>query len=476
MANSVISTVMVAFSVAALLVLLNALRKLRARGEWSPTATFGAAIAGLTIVFVELFVTYLGEWTKERNAFKSITWVVPPVAHSIMRLVTMLLAIYVTVVFVRRLKRGRTVINLPAVFFLLIEVISAESALLHGDNPFRPLSMVFLAIVLACMVAPRGLGIHIGVGTTCVIAAIASGLTFVIHRDFSVFPCTSDTLTSDKCGLLDFNFRGILENENALAMYLALAMPFVYIGFGSWEGLLLAGYILCLILMTGGRSGMIAGAVTFVALIVLRPNIRTPVAAPIRSGLLYLGLAGMLVVGFAVPFLATDPNAYHGRAGLWMLVREALADSATLTYGTGMMGWQHVRDSGKIDPSASYSVHNEWLQVLYSAGFVGLLLFLACLGFLIWQARPNYTLVIGCVLIPVFVLSVTERPWPIDTSDWLAWAIPAALLSYPAARRRSTENEPKPEGRAGLSSFETAASRNGGPGGRGWPAETGVAG
>lgn len=472
MANSLISTLMVALSAAALLVLLNALRRMRATGEWTGTATFGAIIAGLTITFVELFVTYLGAWTKERNAFKSITWVVPPVAHSIMRLVAIVLVVIVTVVFVRRTKRAHTLINLPAVLFLLIEVISAESALVHGDNPFRPLSVVFLVVVLACTVAPRGLGIHIGVGTLCMVAAIASGFTFVIHHDFSVFSCTADAMTSDKCGLFNFDFRGILENENALAMYLALAMPFVYIGFGSWEGFFLAGYILCLILMTGGRSGMIAGTVTLLALIVLRPNLRHATPTPVRNGVVYIALGGMLVVGFAVPFLTTDPDAFHGRAGLWLLVKDALADPATLTYGTGMLGWQHVRDSGMIDPSASYSVHNQWLQVLYSAGLAGLLLFLACLGVLLWQARPNYTLVIGCVLVPVFVLSVTERPWPLDTSDWLTWAIPAALLSYPAVRRRATDDDPKPDERAGLSTFEKAGARDGG----GWRADTEVAG
>jgi hypothetical protein len=456
MADSITSTAIVALSVVAVLVLLSALRKARARGEWSGTATLGALIVMLTVSFVELFVTYLGKWTKERNAYKSVTWVVPDVAHQAMRLLALLLAVIAAIVFVVRLKRTHTVINLPAALFLLIEVVSAESALLHGDNPFRPLSVVFLAVVLACTVLPRGLGIHIGVGTACMIAAIASGFTFYIHRDFSVFACTTDTLTSDKCGLFNFDFRGILENENALAMYLALAMPFVYIGFGSWEGTALAAYILCLVLMTGGRSGMTAAAVTFLALILLRPTIRKPAAAPIRNSLLYFGLAGALVVGFLTPFLTTDPNAYHGRAGLWIMVRDALSDPATLLYGTGMLGWQHVRDSGLIDPTAAYSVHNQWLQVLYSAGLTGLLLFLATLGVLLWQARPNYSLVIGCVLTPVFVLAVTERPWPIDTSDWLTWAIPAALLSYPVGRRRSNEGDSTSERQEELSPFETA--------------------
>ena len=225
MADPVTSAAIVALTVAALLIFLSALRKARARGEWSGAATLGAMIVLLTISFVELFVTYLGLWDKERNAYKSVTWSVPPMAHGVMRLLALILAVIAAAVFVVRLRRKHTVVNVPAVLFLLIEIVSAESALVHGDNPFRPLSVVFSAVVLACTVAPRGLGIHVGVGTACMIVAIASGFTFYIHRDFSVFACTSDSLTSDKCGLFNFNFRGILENENALAMYLALAMP-----------------------------------------------------------------------------------------------------------------------------------------------------------------------------------------------------------------------------------------------------------
>jgi hypothetical protein len=456
MGESTVTTAMAALTVVAALVLVSALRKSWARGEWTGTAWFGAAIVLLTISTVELFVTFLGKWTKDRNAFKSVTWVVPDVAHAAMRVLVLLLGLCAAVVFVIRLRRGHTVINLPAVLFLLMGVVSAESALVHGDNPFRPLSAVFLVVLLACTVAPRGLGIHLGVGTACMIIAIASGLTFIVHKEFSVFACTTDSLTSDKCGLFNFDFRGVLENGNALAMLLTLAMPFVYVGFGGWEGAALATYVLGLVLMTGGRSGMIAGAITLPALLLLRPNIREPAAAaPVRNGLLNVGLAGLVAVGFLVPFLTTDPTAFHGRAQLWLMVRDALSDPLTVTYGTGMLGWQHVRDSGMIDPTAAYSVHNEWLQVLYSTGLIGSVLFLSALGVLLWQARPKYGLVIGCVLIPVFVLSVTERPWPIDTCDWLIWAIPAALLSYPVARRSSDDN-PRPPRRAQPSTRDTA--------------------
>jgi hypothetical protein len=181
----------------------------------------------------------------------------------------------------------------------------------------------------------------------------------------------------------------------------------------------------------------VAGVVTFLVLILVRPNIRRPTWAPRRTALLYLALAGLFVVGLALPLYTTDPTAYSGRGSLWMIARQALSDPTTLLLGTGIQGWDHVRDAGLISFESLYSVHNQWLQVLYSTGLAGFLLFVTALALLLRQAGRTYSLVLGCVLLPVFMLSMTERPWPIDTADWLIWAVPGALLSYPVARRLS---------------------------------------
>jgi hypothetical protein len=73
--------------------------------------------------------------------------------------------------------------------------------------------------------------------------------------------------------------------------------------------------------------------------------------------------------------------------------------------------------------------------VLHSSGIIGFFFFVAAIVLMLWKARGAYTVVVGCVLVPVFVLSVTERPWVIDSIDWVVWAVPAALLCYPAIRR-----------------------------------------
>ena len=361
-------------------------------------------------------------------------------AHGVMRLLAVILAVIAAAVFVVQLRRKRTVVNIPAVLFLLIEIVSAESALLHGDNPFGR-SVVFLAVVLACTVAPRGLGVHVGVGTACMIVAIASGFTFYIHRDFSVFACTSDSLTSDKCGLFNFNFRGILENErrprdvSRAGDAVRLRRIWIVGGHGSR----------CLHPLSRHDDRRSLGYDRR-----SRDLRRVGHAATATSGSLPPRQCGIacFTSGFRVRCLSasccrTSPRTQMHTTvvpGCGSGVRDTL-HPATLVYGAGMLGWQHVRDSGLIDPTASYSCAQS-----VAAGSVFRWAhwpapFFATLGILVWQARPFYGLVIGCVLIPVFMLGVTERPWPIHTSDWLTWAIPAALLSYPAVRRRSIEGD-----------------------------------
>jgi len=291
-----------------------------------------------------------------------------------------------------------------------------------------------------------------GIGAIGSVAAIASGFTFLVSKDFSVFACTPT-----KCGPMGFNFQGILENENALALYLALAMPFVWIAFDTWEGRWLCAFMVLLAVLTGSRTGAGSAVATFVVLLLTRPSIRRPSAAPIRTRLLYGGLAALAVVGIALPFTVSDPSAYHARAYIWLLARDGISDPGGLLYGRGVLGWQHVAESGLLQNSETYSVHNQWLQVLFSTGLIGFALYVAVLAVLLWRARGAYSLVAGCVLTPVFVISVTEQPWPIDTTVWLTWVIPGALLCYPDLWRRRAASDRQPA----LVSAEPAPSSSG---------------
>jgi hypothetical protein len=437
MVDEFTSYMIVAISAVALLVFISALRKVVRRDGWSRTATLAAVIATCTQLTVDFLVTYLGKWQRVRDFHSNVPWQWPGTWHQLWRALSLSLGLISAIVFVTRARRHDVPLNIPAVLLATVALVSFASSLLHGDNPFRPVSVVYAVLLIACTVAPRGLGIHVGIATCSTIVALGSGftfLTFIRQYGFGVFPCTAD-----KCGILDFGFSGVMVHDNALAIYLDLAMPFVYIAFGSWEGVFLTAYMLGLTLMTGSRSGGVAGLITFLALIVIRPNVRKPNAAPVRSWLLHFGLLAALIVGIEVPFLRHDPSAFTGRAYLWSLVHASMSDTANLWYGTGVRGVLHLREAGLIKFDV-YSVHNQWMQILFSAGIIGFVLFIVALALMLWNARGRYTLVIGSVLLPAFVLGVTERPWPIDSLDWLPWVMPATLLCYPATRDKNPDS------------------------------------
>ncbi|MBE1547972.1 O-antigen ligase [Mycobacterium sp. OAS707] len=432
MINAATAAAVVAVSAIAFLVLLNALQKTIAASEWDSAALLGAlsvVLFGLAYVVV----TYSGAWDLVTEQYQDME-LKPRWGNLLIMGVGAVLVAVCAAIFFLTLRRNkfRNIYNPAAVLALALAIISIVSTILNGDNPIRPAAGLMLAVLVACTVAPRGLGVHVGIGAFCVIAAIASGFAIVVHKDFSVMPCPWD-----KCGILGFQFRGIFHHENAFAIFLTLAMPFVYIGFASWEGPLLSAYLLGMVLLSGSRSSMAAAVLTFVVLILLRPNIRKAVSARKRTALLNLVLAVSFVSGFALPFVINDPGFLSERGHMWMLVKDALSDPATLIYGTGMLGWQHVVDAGRLHISMGYSAHNQWLHVLFTTGVIGLLLFVGLLAVLVWQAGRTYGLVVGCVLLPVFLLAVTERPWPIDSADWVLWIVPGALLSYPAVRRLS---------------------------------------
>jgi len=432
MVSTATSVAVVALSAMAFLILLTALRKAIKSSEWDGAALLGAlSVALFSLAYA--VVTYSGAWDLLTEQYQDME-IKPRWGNYLIMLLGLVLVVTCAAISVRVLRRNkiRNMYNPAALLASALVVVSIASTVLNGDNPIRPAVGLMLIVLAACTVAPRGLGIHVGIGTCCVIAAVASGIAIVVHKDFSVMPCPRD-----KCGILGFQFRGIFHHENAFAMFLTLAMPFVYIGFASWEGPALATYLLGMVLLSGSRSGMAAAALTFVVLLLVRPNIRRPTWAPKQTISLYLVLAVSFVGGLALPFVNQDPGFLTDRGHIWILARDQLAHPATLLHGTGMLGWQHVVNAGLVHISMGYSTHNQWLDVLYTTGVIGLVLFVGVLALLIWQAGRTYSLVVGCVLLPVFLLGVTERPWPIDNADWVMWVVPGALLCYPAARHLS---------------------------------------
>jgi hypothetical protein len=424
MARSSSLLILLATAVAAV-VIVREVRQILRRGEWDRDTTLAFVITVLATSVVDVAVTYTDHWVKQTDAFGNAVTTIPGWAYQTQVVMYLLIAVGGAGVFLVRLSRPGATMNVPALLLLLAVLVCHASAVLHGDIPLRPFEVILLAVLVGATAAPSGRSVHVGFGIFWACGAVVAGLAAVVQHDYSTFACAAD-----KCGLLGFNFRGWLDNENAIAMDLTLALPFVYLGFGRRSGTILSTYLLFLVLLSGSRTGTAAAVATYVLLIVVRPDIRRPEFSRRKGALLYGALSVAAVVGLVLPFITQNPAAFTHRGYSWGLVRESLSTPGAWILGSGSQAWEHVRQKGLIDFSAVYSVHNLWLQVLYSGGLVALALLIAAFVVLVVRAG-RYSLVVGSVLAPVVFLAITESPWPTGVVNWLVWAVPGALLCYP---------------------------------------------
>lgn len=426
-------------SATALLIVTHGVVNSVRRGEWTSAAFLSLGLALMTFSFLNIVITFAGAWVSTTDVYNTVTNEMPGWGTIGLRVMLVVQAMVAVGVIVVRLRRGNQMINIPAVFLTIVALISIGSAFLRGEDPLRPFTIIYVLVLLACIVAPRGVGIHLGIGVAGLLLAAASCFAMWLHPDIAVDECQAGY----KCGILGFNLPGVMDNENALAISLVMAMPFVYMAFHGSYGTILTLYVAGVVVLTGSRTGSLAAVITLAALLIIRPDVRNPSRAPGRSLLLAIGLLPVLAVSVILPFVVRDPLAFTGRGGLWTLAREELSSIGPLLHGHGVFGWDSLRDVGRIDASEVYSAHNQWLSVAFSTGLIGLVCFSAAIFALLWQARNSYLPVVCCVLVPVAVLSITERPWPIDTADWLTWAVPGALLCYPLTR--SSSQNPRPQ-------------------------------
>jgi O-antigen ligase len=137
----------------------------------------------------------------------------------------------------------------------------------------------------------------------------------------------------------------------------------------------LAGLNVLLIILSGGRMGLIACGILSVAYVLLTPGLRT---TPALLGLLAAVGAGTVLVALDLDLpiheLAQDPSRLldpNGRDRLW---RDYLEDfRASPMFGRGLGAAEHA-DAYHALP------HNEYLRLLVDAGLFGTVLYLAAVG------------------------------------------------------------------------------------------------
>jgi hypothetical protein len=215
----------------------------------------------------------------------------------------------------------------------------------------------------------------------------------------------------------------VLGHENALGITLALALPYVYLGFRGKARFVLTLYVAGMAALTGSRTAIIAVTVTILALTILQP--RHGITADWwRLRAAWAIVISGLVIGFALPIVKSYGHTYTGRGYLWSVAYQK-ADSAPVI-GLGrdaLLGLSQER----INPLI-YSIHNQLLDTRFMAGWIGFLLFLGILAAMVWNTTGSQRVAMLTVLTAPIYMGITERPWSLAELNGLTFSLLAAIL------------------------------------------------
>ncbi|MFI7014747.1 O-antigen ligase family protein [Streptomyces sp. NPDC050164] len=423
-----------------------AFRRARVFRDWDLTSTLVLLIGVLANLPATAYVIVSGR--EERLdplgdaviGFPSWVNLIGVVANGLMLLVCVLF-------MVSRLLFARARINAAPLIAAVIVLTMAASAGLHGQPLWTPRELTLLAALLAASVARPGRSALLGGAAVAMVYTVLGGIESLIEPSSVVRPCRSD----NPCGDLGILYAGVFSNENIFSLLVVASIPFVWLALRGGVRVLLAGYLAFVAVATGSFLASLTAIAAVALLVLLRPRLPdqpavapTAEAGPGRRLLAGAVLAGAAAVGFAVPLRPGRFGDLGLRAAIWDLAREEWTRSPLLGYGGD--AWSSKYPGGEIPAATSPSLHNQWIDVLYAGGIVGLLLFAVLLAYLLFRGGTRGFPVAACVLLPVLIASVLERPWSFGLSNSLTFALVVATLLPVQTRVRAgagtTERRP----------------------------------
>jgi O-antigen ligase len=288
-----------------------------------------------------------------------------------------------------------------------------------GAPGLPPRRVALIAVLLAAGTGPRNAGVaRPGVLKGGALAGLTlAWLNFLVG---AMTPLTASVSCRDeKCGLFDQLFTGAYGNENAVGLSAALTVPFVLLAIDGRQKLRLVAYLIFLQLLSGNRTGLLASTIAVLGWFGLR-SVRVPIRR-MRLGLATLSL--VTLAALLAPFLGL--TGLTGRPELWQQAMRMLRSSPL--FGLSHSEWSNLADiSGGFGRAASYSVHNLFLDVAFGGGLVALSIFLAVFCLISVRCARQDGLA-SVLLITVAVIGIAERPWSLDTIDWLTWTLIAVI-------------------------------------------------
>lgn len=327
----------------------------------------------------------------------------------------------------RAVRRGRAPLHGVAVVALALCVTANLSNPNSGEPIFSSGAAALVAVFIAAAVLPKGPEAYLGAATFGVTFTAASALMAVLKPEMGTYDCRQD-----KCGPLDTLIPGVAESENALALALVVALPFVYLAFRGRVRFTLTACVSLMIYLSGNRTSLAAVAIVIALILVLKPGAATREAG--RNVIAYCSIAALALVGLVLPHMSfVTPTTFTTRGYLWELGLRIVNQEAPWT-GMGAAGWQHLFDRGLIARPSIYSAHNQWVDVQYAGGFLGLALFCWWLALIVRGGRSDPR-ALALILAPALAIGLTERAWAFGIPDWLTWSVLATMLAVGGTMR-----------------------------------------
>jgi hypothetical protein len=333
------------------------------------------------------------------------------------------------VFFIWRASR-ELVIGGPWIAIALVVVVASSDVVNGHLADLGPRLVVLLALLLAASVAQPGRPALLGAAAVGLTYGLLGAVQAAIHPTDAFRACRED-----KCGVGGALYAGAVTNENAMGVVMALTIPFMWLAFRGRGRVVLIGYVVATVALSGSRTAQLAAVAALLALVILRPNLDLPrsvTAAPARELASIVGVVGMAILGALLPLLTwTGVGELGDRSYFARLALAGISESPLI--GQGGTAWGRLYQIGVIPIAGTYSPHNQWLDVAYASGLIGLVLFIALLGDLLLRS-PLLINTSAAILIPVLVTSTLERPWSFATNDGTTFTLLAALLCAPGSR------------------------------------------
>jgi len=419
MSHTDIAALFAAAAVGALALMVPVVRNALSNREIDRSAVlaFGTA-ASFSLASALTAVT--GTLQRRPDVFGNLTAYEPAWFHRVDQLTLAFMVALVVWLIYRQAQTGTVYVHAAGMLAIALWAVAHASSGLHDQALVTPRGGVLLLCLVAATVLPRGRGAAFGVGAFGVLLAAAGGILSLWRYDVAfVVPCQG---ACSKPG-----FSGLLPNENLLAIALLASIPFAYLSFRGRARIWLCLYLAAMAGATGSRTALAGSAIMVLGLLVVRPCVDARTRLPQWRSLVAVSiLAGSVVSSVYVVRHHWSPTALTTRPQLWGVAWRYIHRSPWFGYGPEK--WASLFQSSEIPVAAQRTSHNQWTDILFVSGGVGLTLFIGmAIAAILTSGRAREGVML--VLATIFLIGTTEGAWTIGTLDILSFSLVAFILT-----------------------------------------------